>query len=211
MSSALSFYKRLRDAGVDEATAILCAEQFDAEVKIAVDAILEPKRAKDRERKRSTPRNSTETPETAESAEAPPPPSFPPEPPKPPTPTRECDSSRTRKADDFERFWAAYPRKTAKDTARKAFPRALSRASVETMLAGIERQREWEQWRRGVIPHPATWLNQSRWNDELPEVQPAPRAPHDRPDPDAKQAARHANYARAFEGSLRASGQRWEP
>jgi uncharacterized protein YdaU (DUF1376 family) len=74
-------------------------------------------------------------------------------------------------ASDFELFWTVYPRKTAKDAARKVFSRALKRTTMETILLALERQREWEQWRRGIIPHPATWLNNSRWNDEDPPSQ----------------------------------------
>lgn len=67
---------------------------------------------------------------------------------------------------EFDRFWEAYPRKTAKVVARKAFDKALSKIDVGTMLRALAWQRNTEQWQRGVIPHPATWLNQERWSDE---------------------------------------------
>jgi hypothetical protein len=72
-------------------------------------------------------------------------------------------------ADRFDEFWSAYPRHTAKQTAVKAW-RKLNPAAelVATILAALERQKQSTQWRQGVIPHAATWLNQSRWEDEIP-------------------------------------------
>lgn len=68
---------------------------------------------------------------------------------------------------DFDRFWKAYPRKVGKQAARKAFERVNQ--PVERLLAALERQRADPQWRREngrFIPHPVTWLNQGRWEDE---------------------------------------------
>lgn len=77
----------------------------------------------------------------------------------------------------FDRFWAAYPRHTAKQTAVKAFEKINpDEALLEQMLAAIASQKESDQWTRdggAFIPHPSTWLNQERWNDELPK--PVPR------------------------------------
>ncbi len=72
---------------------------------------------------------------------------------------------------DFDRFWAAYPKKVGKQAARKAFDRV--KTPVETLLTALERQKRSDQWSRDAgqyIPNPATWLNQGRWEDELPEA-----------------------------------------
>jgi hypothetical protein len=74
---------------------------------------------------------------------------------------------------DFDSFWAAYPRKTAKVLAGRAFDRAIRSTTLPVMLAAIEQQIQSDQWRRGFIPHPATWLRQERWLDELPLPRPA--------------------------------------
>ena len=70
----------------------------------------------------------------------------------------------------FERFWRSYPRKVGKAVAEKAFAKlSPSEELLETMLSAIERQRISEQWNRDngqYIPHPATWLNGRRWEDE---------------------------------------------
>ena len=42
---------------------------------------------------------------------------------------------------------------------------------VESLLTAIERQKCGRQWQEDggkYIPNPATWLNQGRWEDEVP-------------------------------------------
>ena len=67
-------------------------------------------------------------------------------------------------------FWPAYPRKVAKEAARKAAAR-LEREGVDLaeVMAGLEAARASDQWTRDggrYVPHPATWLNGRRWEDE---------------------------------------------
>lgn len=75
----------------------------------------------------------------------------------------------------FETFWAAYPRHTNKATARKAWEKLrLTSQEYTELLAAIEAQKQSPQWQRDdgqYIPHPSTWLNQRRWEDELPAAQ----------------------------------------
>ena len=67
----------------------------------------------------------------------------------------------------FDRFWIAYPRKQAKIAARKAWEKTRRvRPPLEALLAALERDKTSEQWRGGVVPHAATWLNGRRWDDE---------------------------------------------
>lgn len=70
----------------------------------------------------------------------------------------------------FNEFWNRYPRKTAKETARKSFQKLKPDDELlRTMLEAIEKQKQCEQWTKDggqYIPHPATWLNQKRWEDE---------------------------------------------
>lgn len=79
----------------------------------------------------------------------------------------------------FETFWKAYPNKTGKGAARKSFYHL--KPSVElvgVMLFGIERSKKSDQWRKDngqYIPNPATWLNQSRWEDEPLSLPPEPQ------------------------------------
>lgn len=69
----------------------------------------------------------------------------------------------------FEDFYAAYPRKEAPKAAAKAWKTAVKTTRPEAILAGLEAakatwQREGKA--RRFIPHPATWLNQGRWEDQ---------------------------------------------
>lgn len=73
----------------------------------------------------------------------------------------------------FEQFWKIYPRKAGKGKARDSF-RKLSPDSdlLAKILAAVQQQSKSEQWQKDdgqFIPMPATWLNQERWDDELPE------------------------------------------
>lgn len=72
---------------------------------------------------------------------------------------------------DFDEFWELYPRKVGKEDARKAWKRCKDRPANALLLPTVRLQMQSEQWRKGFIPNPATWLNQQRWNDELPTVQ----------------------------------------
>lgn len=69
----------------------------------------------------------------------------------------------------FEDFWEKYPRKVAKKTAMQAFaklPIDEQELAVDTLDTHLEywKLKETES---DFIPHPATWLNQGRYFDEL--------------------------------------------
>lgn len=70
----------------------------------------------------------------------------------------------------FAKLWDAYPKKIGKDAARRAFDkRKVDDALLNTMLEAIARQKKSVDWLKDAgqyIPHPATWLNQGRWQDE---------------------------------------------
>lgn len=69
--------------------------------------------------------------------------------------------------DDFDLFWAHYPRKVAKGAARKAFVQAVKKTTLDAMLKALHWQRP--QWQEPKFtPHPATWLRAERWDDEPP-------------------------------------------
>ena len=74
----------------------------------------------------------------------------------------------------FDQFWNAYPRRVNKPGAMKAFEKAnIDSQLLETILTAIEKQKHSEQWTKDggqFIPHPATWLNQKRWEDETPSL-----------------------------------------
>lgn len=75
----------------------------------------------------------------------------------------------------FARFWSAYPRKESKPAARRAFEKLKpDEALLNTMLTAIEKQKGSAQWQENggqFIPHPSTWLNNNRWEDEVRQDQ----------------------------------------
>jgi uncharacterized protein YdaU (DUF1376 family) len=74
----------------------------------------------------------------------------------------------------FDAFWTAYPRKQAKGAAIKAYARLRADDTLQAaMLAAIAKQAASSDWARDGgkwIPYPATWLNDRRWEDQLPGV-----------------------------------------
>lgn len=73
--------------------------------------------------------------------------------------------------DPFDAFWEMYPRRIGKLAARKAFDKAAKDVGAPTVLRGAwDFHQHWKgqpKSRMKFIPHPATWLNQGRWDDEL--------------------------------------------
>lgn len=69
----------------------------------------------------------------------------------------------------FDDFWSLYPRRVAKKDARRAWDRISPRLHPSILTALFEWARIWNA--RGepeFIPHPATWLNGERWEDDFP-------------------------------------------
>lgn len=79
----------------------------------------------------------------------------------------------------FEQFWSKYPRKMAKRHAEKAFNK-LPSDEQELALEAISQHIEYwriKQTEKEFIPHPATWLNQARYFDELDMTPKKPNKP----------------------------------
>lgn len=76
--------------------------------------------------------------------------------------------------DGFAKFWQAYPRRVGKANALKAWGKLSPDDDLtEKIVGAVERQKRTDQWQRDegrYIPHPATWLNQRRWEDEIEPV-----------------------------------------
>lgn len=77
--------------------------------------------------------------------------------------------ARKKSAPGFDVFYERYPRKTGRQDAEKAWIKLdPSHELIEEIHAAVERQKGWESWQSGYIPHPATFLNGRRWEDEEP-------------------------------------------
>ena len=73
---------------------------------------------------------------------------------------------------NFDLFWRAYPRKVGKKACKKVWFRVYSSIPpIDALIRIVEHQSEYYEWdkpeKRKYIPHPSTWLNQGRWDDEL--------------------------------------------
>jgi len=67
--------------------------------------------------------------------------------------------------DRFDDFWELYPRKVGKIAARKAWDRLT--VKPEIVIDGVERMvADPNLPSLEFLPHPSTWLNEGRWEDE---------------------------------------------
>lgn len=113
--------------------------------------------------------------------------------------------ARAREAEErFERFWQAYPRKVDRKDAHRVFMRINpDEAKLTAMLASLAKWKASDQWTRDgerYIPHPTTWLNGERWNDEPPA--PRPAAPQVIGKPVAAQQYSQRSYAQENDDEL---------
>ncbi|WP_304452866.1 hypothetical protein [Nocardiopsis sp. YSL2] len=81
-------------------------------------------------------------------------------------PTTKAVIARERNA-RFGEFYSAYPRKVGRKAAEKAFRTAVKTVDPQVIIDATHRFAT-AQARADpkFIPHPATWLNQGRWDDE---------------------------------------------
>lgn len=78
----------------------------------------------------------------------------------------------TKYTAEFETFWQAYPKKEGKIAAFKKWNLAPDRPDINDILAKLELQKNTEQWKKGYIPLPETYISKGRWHDEIPEEKP---------------------------------------
>ena len=69
----------------------------------------------------------------------------------------------------FDCFWQAYPKKRAKEEARKAFFKLAPEEKLfGEIIAALEKQKRMKEWQRDngrFIPYPASWIRGRRWED----------------------------------------------
>lgn len=73
----------------------------------------------------------------------------------------------------FEEFWKAYPKKKAKEAARKAWVKlkpdeTLGKEIIQSVMEN-SKTKDWLKENGKYIPYPATYLNGKRWEDERNE------------------------------------------
>ncbi|MFN3075972.1 MAG: hypothetical protein ABT940_03640 [Alphaproteobacteria bacterium] len=71
----------------------------------------------------------------------------------------------------FDLFWSVFPRKIGKGAAELAWKKLRPDATLQRrIIEAVKAQCKSEQWKRDqgrFIPHPSTWLNGKRWEDEV--------------------------------------------
>jgi uncharacterized protein YdaU (DUF1376 family) len=80
-------------------------------------------------------------------------------------PNNKQETRNNKHIKDFDIFWSAYPRKTAKGNAENSWKKIKpDEQLLEEILAAVAKQKStWTDPK--FIPHPATWLNGKRWLD----------------------------------------------
>ena len=78
---------------------------------------------------------------------------------------------RDLETDAFRKFYGAYPKKKGRANAIKAWNKlSPSPELAEDILAAVAVASGSDEWKRDegrYVPHPATWLNGRRWEDEI--------------------------------------------
>lgn len=70
----------------------------------------------------------------------------------------------------FDEFWSVYPRHVGKDAARRKFETVVKSTDGRVVVEGARRfSADQVGTDPKFIPHPATWLNAGRWDDESDE------------------------------------------
>lgn len=79
--------------------------------------------------------------------------------------------NNTTASDSFAEFWAIYPRKVSKQSALKAWSKIeITPTLLEEILNSVRAHSSTPQWTKDggqFIPHPATFINGRRWEDEV--------------------------------------------
>ena len=85
----------------------------------------------------------------------------------------DATPAEIRKYVMFAKFWNAYPRKVDRKGSERAFLRIKNVGEVfPAIMDALEKQKRSDQWTKdggAFIPHPKTWINGERWNDEFPK------------------------------------------
>ncbi|MEX2053051.1 MAG: hypothetical protein WD898_02380 [Candidatus Paceibacterota bacterium] len=71
----------------------------------------------------------------------------------------------------FDHFWKEYPCKKSKKYTRQVWEKlGIGDELFEIIMRAVQEQKKSDQWTKDkgrFIPHPASWLNGERWDDEV--------------------------------------------
>lgn len=83
----------------------------------------------------------------------------------------DASASKARQRAAFDEWYSHYPHKVQRGAAEKAFPKALSLASLDELIEGVRRYVANKPADR-PFQNPATWLNGKGWLDAPAQTQP---------------------------------------
>ena len=188
MISFAAIVAELQAAGLSGDNLVAAVKRIEATQIEVVDDAAERRRAYDRERKRKKaaeiPPESAEQKQPTEKANST---GIPPESTGNPQ-MRDIDIYKTTNSNssdkstipqrasyppEFEELWTLFPRKVGKDDAFRSWKKVRGRIEHDALKTAISKHAALVAGKeKQFIPHPATWLNDGRWQDE--ELQPAP-------------------------------------
>lgn len=101
-----------------------------------------------------------------------------------------------------EQFWPKYPRKIDKKGCKTTFKRLVNhdKVHIDRILRGLDwwlTSDQWEKENGTYVPHPATWLNQRRWEAAEDQI--------------VAQREQESNQRRAAGRTVVISGRRYTP
>lgn len=89
------------------------------------------------------------------------------------TPTIDITTIDNDPDHPFHKFYKIYPKKKSVGQAKKAWLKLEKKnqlPSLDIILSAVEKQKVDDDWKKNkgkFIPHPATWLNAQKWEDEV--------------------------------------------
>lgn len=83
----------------------------------------------------------------------------------------EAKAKANRLDEQFNLFWSSYPLKKNKKGSEAKFKAInFKKHSFDSIMHSLEKHKASFDWQKDggkYIPHPSTWINQERWNDEI--------------------------------------------
>lgn len=90
-------------------------------------------------------------------------------------------NAASKQDQDVESLYSLYPRKIGKGSALKAIRKALKSTDAEVLREAVGAYAEavgrWPKEERQFVPHPSTWFNSRRWEDDRSEWERKPKPP----------------------------------
>ncbi len=88
---------------------------------------------------------------------------------EPPLVQEKVQVQEKEKVQQFELFWSKYPKKVSKGKCQSKFTK-LPQKDIDNILNNLDMYIAYKPFAEYNHPNPMTFLNQRRWEDELPKI-----------------------------------------